>query len=279
MSILPIVADQNRTLEELADTANREFAEAGNSLSAAIVHAIRAGEALAEARDIVFREGLMPWKDWIASNLRLDYSRVHSLIQLAHHKEALPPEVFSPYMDEAGRLIQPSVNRALMYVRGLSHQKSGVPEDTWSGGGKTRHYGKRITNEIKAEVKRLRDKGLSQTETAELLGISRASVRFAENPQLKLASQKKHRARRKELAAAERALREKRQREELDRIAKEVGDAIGETYSLIRKALTKADKAQSQIETAEGRAHLRGVISHLHRAEDAIGLALKAAQS
>lgn len=269
MGSLELVSSSPRTLEELAEAANYEYAEAANSLASSIVHAICSGEALIEAHEIVKREGGI-WNDWIANNLDFEYSRVAALCQLAHHKDRLPPEVFQPFRRRDGGIIQPSVSRAMIYVRGLPHLKSGTPVGIWNGGGPAR-----ITDEVRREVKRLRNEGLSQTETSEMLGISRHSVRKIEDPKYDKENRRRIRERRKERRLAAKALRNKREMEQRDIAAKLVGGSLEETYSLVRKALSKADSAHREARTIECRRHIDAVMTYLHRAEDSLGLAIR----
>lgn len=249
----------NRSLEELATIINREHSDTGASLGAAITHAIACGEALLSARAKIAPG---EWQPWCAANLTFHESQAKRYYRLAYYRDHLPQELFQPFYFSNGKRYQPSINRALHYVEGLpmifdpsAHTRT--PE-----------------NKVR-EMKRLYRRGLSYREIAEMVGVSKQTAARYCKPGEYARHREVGKRRRRLAAVARDALRLQEQRNARDLAAKTSGDARGETYSLIRKALDEAQRAVMAASDPGERAAINETMTSLHRAEDAIAKALK----
>lgn len=74
------------SLEQLAETANREFGLATSALEASVAHAILAGEALIAAKRVVpYGE----WMAWLDANWQYTAVWAGSLMRLAAYADAV----------------------------------------------------------------------------------------------------------------------------------------------------------------------------------------------
>lgn len=119
------------------------------------------------------------------------------------------------------------------------------------------------------EAKRLRGEGLTLTEIGDQLGFSRQAIGIWINHESR---RERDRRRSERSRRAAQALR----REELRQVARRVGGDLGESYSLIRKALDNLERASTQY-SGGARSEIRSTMSSLHNAEDKIAKALKLA--
>lgn len=241
------------TLDELADAARRELSQTESHLVGALAHFIRYGEILLVARTLVPSGEWMRWCESIAnsSGRTYEYKTSVAAMRLAHYKDHLPAEAFETWIDDAGRLLNPSPHRALSYVRGLPViNRKGVV-----GHGES----------TRDEARRLRKAGLPYDEIGPMVGVSSTAVRMWCEPGAEAEYNKRRRAREREQRAAQRALRKEHERQERDRLARATGGEIADAYSLIRRALTAIDRAGQAPDA----------IRHLHKAEEAIVEAMR----
>lgn len=248
--VIPI--KPQRTLGELRQSALDHHSLVQEGLLQAIQSAIACGEALIEAHELV---GQSSWAAWVEENLTFARSLAHSYMRLARYKDVLPAEAFEPTLTRSGRVVQPSVSKAIKYLRGLPpiFEKPAAP----------------VSPETKAEAKRLRATGLSYDQIADLLGISKAIVYVTCNPHKRTERIAAGRARRKRESAARRALADQERLARLDRTAKEIGGLKGKAYDHLRGAIAAADKARLAESTPQGRAEAAEMLSGLYVARDA----------
>jgi transposase len=237
-----MVQAREQTLAELAETANREHAAAEQAAHAWLDHAIAAGEALIEAKRQVVHGN---WTEWLRVHADCSQSMALQYIRVATYK-----------------------GRALDAPRGSRHA---VMEHLRGLPGTKRQLRSPARTE---EAQRLIDSGLTQKEAAEAFGVSESTMSNWVNPdkyRKKLDNWKTKERRRSE---AERALREKEERNRRDAAAKRAGGAVSHAYSNLRK--TAAD-LQAAIEESDDRgqeATLRSVLDHVYKAEDELVRAL-----
>jgi transposase len=258
-----------RTLEELAATANSEYWLSLKAASDMLSHALACGRALLELQKKIT---IGSWLEWADANLEVGNHARLTYMRLAEFEHLLPPEIFEPYTGKNNRVYPASQNRALIYIRGLEtvHRPSGGAR-----------YGskKRTSPEVEAECKRLRTQGLSCRNIAELVGISESTVRKAIDPAYRARVQKSQDRARKTRLAANKALAAQRERVARDRVAKQVGGALAETYSRVRKTLDEAQRARMEAEDPIERTAVDESLAYLHRAEDAIVKAMRQTRS
>jgi predicted transcriptional regulator len=254
-----ILEPAERSLSELADIANAEHDQVLTSLAGAVAHAIAAGAALHEAHNQIRagKEIHSTWTDWVSSNLRFGRAMASRYERLAVYADDLPPEAFQPRTNGHGHIVQPTVNHAWTYVRGLPPlhppRALGVPEST-------------IT-----EARRLSDKGVPRADIADILGVSRNSVYKYTTPGgvAKARQATSRRANRQRLERA--ALR----REQAAKAAKSASADISEAYSNIRKTLQILDRVANQTDSKDIRREANFVIAELHKAEDRMSRLLR----
>lgn len=256
---IAVLAPGEKTLDELAEIANGEHAAIGKAFTAAMTSAIRCGEALLEARERVGGEG---WRDWAEASLRFSLTSASHYMRLAAYKDDLPDVVFQPWQGKLGEWREPTLTRALPYLKGLpSLFTRGRPAG--------------LSEEIRAEARRLRNKGRTYREISELLGICEASANRICDPEVHAQHRRNNKRLAKQKRAARQALMVQQLRTDRDRSAQRAGGALAETYSLIRRALQRADESAMATGDPEVRAALRETTAKLHQAEDAIAKALK----
>lgn len=249
-----------KTLEELAAEINREFSATRASVAQALQHAINCGVFLIEARK---RVGYHGWSKWLSQNTEISIARASNFMRIGAYHDRFPPEVFLPYKDKLGHTQFPSQSRALAYVKGL-------PPLFNEGKG-----GSRYTPEMKKEIRKLVADGLSYDQVAKMMGVSAGGVRYTCDPDFAKKAREKTRESRRKVVAATKALQQQNRLAEMKRNAEASGGALEETYSLIRRALQKADEAQLQKQSPEYRSAMRETLRMLHRAEDEIAKALR----
>lgn len=206
------------TLDELGAVANAEHAAVGSSIDEAahhmamsLLHAIRAGQALTLAREMV-EEGR--WTEWLTNNVDISQSLAMRYVRYAHYEQVLR---------EAN--VPLNADTALRYLKGLAPVRVATP--------------RRTDPAVIAEAQRLRAGGLSFKAIGELLGLNASTI------QSNLTASEESRRRRaknsRRHAAARRALAEQERRAERDRLAKTGTENQQEIYRLIRRAAKLAD--------------------------------------
>lgn len=234
------------TLDELASTAVDEYRAASAHLAASLDHFIRLGEVMI----VVYgrMQTTEEWRAWL-DHVGIGTTVASQAARLATYKDQLPPEAFLPYRSQKNELRFPTHTSALTYIVGLppiSNRR------------------RRTDPAVVGEAIRLREAGLPYEEIAQLLNVSTTAVRDWCNPEA-YKSRNRRRAKARALAqrqryAADRALAEKREREERDRLAVTTGGELAKAYAVIRAALKHLDLNRGPDDA----------IRALHRAEEAV---------
>lgn len=234
-----------QTLDQLAETIRREDAAAHAAASTALMHAIRAGEALLEARH---RVAAGEWVRWVEENTGLASTTVGTHMRLAAYRDRLENS-------DVG------IAEAVRMLRGLPPANTpGVPVNEWR----------------RDEAIRLRKAGLTVTAIAEALGSSPNTILRWVDPIFNARQHKAGMAAQRRARAARRALREQEKRAARDAAAKAAGGDIAKAYSLTRQTLAAVDRAaDAQVSKDDAKA-LRATLAHLYKVEDEICRILKA---
>jgi len=258
MSAVEAVETQ-RSLEELAEIANREHVSVAHALLSAVQHAVAAGQAIYEAHEQIPEK--RPWEQWVRSNLRFDVAMAMRYERLFFYRDKLPSECFEPFVRTDGQVIQPSASRAYVaYVKGL-------PPLRPAG----QHY-RQHDESTRAEACRLREEGLSHREIAELVGASKAQVRRWTTPGLVDEERARKRADGKRMTAARRALARERDLA----AARAYRGGLSEAYANTRKSLQALQQDLDRHEdSVKVRREINALISELHAVEDHIVRVLK----
>lgn len=157
------------TLDELANTVRREHALAANASMQVVEHAIRAGEALNDAKTLVPRGG---WERWLVDEFPDRHPKtLRTYMRLAKHADTVRG---------AHPLTIKAADRLLI-------GESFRPAD----------------DELRDEAKKLRAKGMTLKAIATELGVSQNAVSLWLNPKL---AERRRNQRRQESRAARRAL-------------------------------------------------------------------------
>lgn len=245
------------TLEELAASANeneRRVIEAERAAEAAmgeaVYRAMDVGDALAAVREQV---GFGDWGEWMEVNCVTSAHRLREFVRLAEHR----PHV-ERWVLKGGDDGEISVWRAVAAIRGL-------PRVTAQ---------KVYEDDVRKEAKRLRSEGVSIRETAGLLGVSPTTVRVWANPAERKRARENSKRYQQKRRAADRALKEKKEREERARLAARADDT-GKAYSEVRKLTAALSQAIAGVDSAEARNHLREAERLALKAEESIVAALK----
>jgi DNA-binding transcriptional MerR regulator len=236
------LALRDMTLDDLAQVVNEEHSQVQIALSHGVMRAIRAGEALLEARERVPKG---EWVSWIEDNLEVDRGIVKTYMRLAYYQEELLA---------SGR--GSSVKEAVAALRGLP--------------GIARSYGPVKSDEAKREAKRLHEKGVPLREIARLLDTTHTTVKMWVDPEFKRKRLKEGRERNRQVSAAKRALR----RQEREKAIKRIGGSAAGAYSLIRRCAVELDQAIQNVEHRELEVALRSALENLYKAEDDVVRAL-----
>ena len=210
---------------------------------------MQCGAALIEARAQVEDGG---WYRWLDENVTFTAWTAAQYMRVAHHRDAL----FA-----AGRVF--SLPTATEYLRSIG---ASAPHD---------HIFTMKADERKAEARRLRKEGVTQDEIAEFFDVSRATVRRWVDPVVEKRDRQKRERDRKVSRAARKALREKEERADRDRLAKSAGGAVSKAYALVRRTGIELDTAMQEASGGAERDALRSAMAAVHRAEDEIVRALR----
>lgn len=228
------------TLDELAERANGGHRSVLRALKTTLDIALQVGDLLWEIRARVGDE----WKDWADAHIEFSKSTRSNYMRLSHYRDHIP----------AGEV---EVHRAVRSLRGLPYLGD-------VGSGSFRH-----PPETVAYAQHLySDKGWTKKAIARELDVSDSVVAAWVDPayrEKRAADLKRWQRRRREAA---RALKEKQEREERDRLARERGGNLGKAYDQVRKLQPVIDAAIAEGLTVEARALLV-------RVEDEIFKALK----
>lgn len=232
----------DKTLEELASIANDAHHGTIGSLVNALQHALKAGDALLEARTRFNTKDGQGWLAWSETNLEMSSTTAGKYIRLAYYKKHIPEELLNaPYNHN-----RPGLTVALEYLRGLP------PVGSQGGVGRSFDWD---------EARRLSQSGVPNKEIARMLGVAPGTVRRAT---LSVSERRKFDARKSRM----RRQRERaRQRAEIE--AMKAPPDLAEAYALIRRALQRIQASHDQTKSTK-RGNMTLAISNLHHAEDAI---------
>lgn len=249
MTITMSAPSEPAMLEELADTVNREHRLVEQAVSAALGHAIKAGEALLQARE---RVPTGDWQRWLKDNVDFSYPTATNYVRLAQHRDAVLASG------------EKTVSRALTFLRTRPQQFN------------TNSY----SDDVRDAAQALVDSGLSYDDTAALIGVSSGTVRRWVDPAAKAghdASRDRARKRRERATRAFKREEAARKSAALQREANKVGGSIARAYSDLRKCLQALDQARDEAVGRETKIALNAALTHAHRTEDAIGKAIRSA--
>lgn len=230
-------------LARLAARAEGEHQSALSSAKTAVAHAICAGEALLEARQIVTPGN---WAAWVESQTSMSEWTAKVYMRVAAYRDELP----------ANGVEAMTLTQAAQYLRGRPTpylRLNAVPED------------------VRDQVRRMHSEGVPTRQIARKVGYARSAVQRWISPD----ASKRHveRAKRRKLEkdlreAAEKALQEKEDRRKRDAAARRAGGDIAEVYSLLRKLTAAVDRAAAGSVDQDDARTLRAANHQLFRVED-----------
>lgn len=225
-------------LDELAEVAVTEYGLATGDGREALRHAIACGHALLRAKQKV---GAKTWREWVEGTTEIAYRTSATYMRFAFHEQKLPSD-----------------------CAGITEAREFLVNEARVGGVE------KVPRETKDEARRLRDEGATWAELSDIFGVSSTAVRAWVDPRYRATKTASKRRARHRQAEAKAAL----QRVETEQLAKKAGGSVDKAYSLLRRLLIELDRAKVQAE-GEPKAALALALSHAHRAEDAIGRALR----
>lgn len=234
------------TLDSLADIANREHEQVEQAIdvvragvTAGVMHAIRAGEALTAARQHV-PDG--EWEAWVAANIHYAQATVKIYSRLATYRAEV-----ERWIEEGG---QGGILDAFRSLRGLPSVSEAPSRPEWE---------REVALARHAE-------GVPVNDIANELGIAWVTVKTWVDPTYKAHRRAERNAAKKRRLAAAKALKQQEQ----DRAVRKAGGSAADAYAAVRKAAAALDRALSEAGEADEREHLRAAMSSVHRAEDQI---------
>lgn len=240
------------TLDELAGVANAEHLALKGAedriraaVSEGVLHAIRAGEALLAAQDLV-PDG--EWQRWVDANVRFHYATVSKYQRIAFYRVEVERWMADP--QSKGSAID-----AWKSLRGLPPMRSA----------------KTIEPTVREEIAILAGTGLSNREIARVVGVSDVTVRIHTDPEYAKLRQRQARAAGRRRKAAKSAL----DRQEIAAEIKRKGGSLAVAYEHIRKLALALDAAMVETDEADERAEIREARSKVHLIDDAIVRASK----
>lgn len=243
------------TLEELAAIANAENDMAEVAIGSlrdvfrtAAYHAIRAGEALLKAKDLV-EPGA--WINWQTDNLTFARSTANRYMRIAAYRDDI-----DIWLADGGNGTIQGAWKFLMPMPGL-HAKNVKRPD------------------LQAEAIRLHKQGMTVQSVAQSLGVGWVTVKEWVDPAYSKARSASRRQRRAERKEAEKVLAQK----ERERAVRQRGGSAADAYALLRRALQRLDVALADAVGDEEREQLRSAMAYAHKAEDEIVRAIRGAQS
>jgi predicted transcriptional regulator len=212
-----VPADRTATLDELAATVRREHEACLAAVQTTFDHAVRAGEALLQAREFLLPTG--KWISWLEEHFPMHKSQAYAYMRVATYQHLIPE---GTGIVAADRLVQ-----------GLSAIDGGP--------GRAR-----VTDITKEEAHRLRESGASYKQIAKQLGASVSTVHYWFNDGTR--SQRDRRARR--------ALKKQEQERAVRRAINKTGGALAEAYSLAERMDDVLGQAHREATEAEARREL-----------------------
>ena len=236
---IPVVVS---SLSDLTERIQIEHRLVQESLQSGLVHAIRAGDALIEAKSVVPQGD---WLVWLTKNVDVSESAAQIYMRLSKYQEQLPSDV--------------GVTQARFFLRGL-------PKAAGFTG---------YSDDIKAEARKLRaTSNMSYVTIAEMLDVSHSIVAIwcdKDYAQRHAMGKRRHAIQRKrERRALFLIEKESRRRN----AAKAAGGAIHDAYSHLRLSAEALDKAIDEAKNHDVASSLRDARNRIYAAEDRISQAL-----
>lgn len=229
-------------LDELRDRANSEHRLAVAAATDLLQHAIAAGNALNEARELIPFGG---WMKWVEREFEGSVSNANFYRRLALN----------------AALVVNSGVRTLREAERYLVEHADVTTSTPRTGS--------IVRRRREEILKLRSEGKTVEEVGAIVGVSRATVYNLSRKDWQRFARRRHQTRK----LANRALK----REQRDKAAKKIGGDVAEAYSLIRRTAQTLEKAQATIGSRESREHLTRALNSLYRCEDEVARAIRVA--
>jgi len=228
-------------LGELAAAANHEHdrvREAGLSM---VEHAIRAGDALRAADELV-QAG--QWERWLADNFADSAATARLYMRM------------SRYQDEIRARGIDGVTAARRHLIGRDpHRKGAKPV---------------LPQWMRDEAAEMRAQGISVNRIARELGVSNPTVHRWTNPQAARALNDATQAARRRKRAAERALAEQQQRQQVKRRLRKAGAAEAELYAMAERMQDVMGQAHREATDPAKRRHYARAGEHYRRMRDEI---------
>jgi hypothetical protein len=231
------VVDRNPVLGELAEAANREHAlvmQAGESM---VLHAIKAGEALLRAQEMLVADG--EWDAWLAANFEPVQNTGYVYMRIAMYQ---------------GVVLESGVGSINAAKRLLAEKNLTRPRKS----------------ELAEQARRL-CQSMSQKDAALILGVTAEQVTYWVNPDAYRRRVQSNRENRRRRAAERKALEREQRNAEIRRI----GGPGAEAYSLLRRALQAAQQAHDEAPSPEVRAAYSTALRRGHAMEDEIAKAVR----
>lgn len=229
---------EDLNLSQLASTANAEYKLTLASAQSAVLHAIRCGEALHRAKELIPLGG---WTEWVKANLDITRDQATTYIRLY------------TYRDE---LLQPGGPTRLQDARDYLTALQ-VPVLTGS------HFFRReMTSDQVDRARRLREDGGSWQAVALAVGVSTDMIRRRLDPVYR---QQRKKIKRENKAKARKA-HDALEREERDRTIKAMEGLVPEAYGYVRRLAQTIDRSMEQ-GTPEQRVLLASALREVHAVE------------
>lgn len=236
------------TLDELAATINREHEAVVGALESALVHAIRAGEALMLAQRACPSGS---WLRWIHENFGGRQAVANGYMRLAENKDA----IYARFGPEATQ------KEALLYLRGLPRNGA------WA-------TSRRLPEGLREEVLRLHAEGMANVTIARLLDLYPSTVARWINPDLARRDYENRKRKAAERRAAQEALRQKEREQAIKRAVRKAGVATQEAWTMAERMQDVLAQAQRETEDREARRALSKAGEHHRKMRDEIVRAL-----
>lgn len=217
-TISPAEVVVEATIGELTATVLREHELCREAAKKTVDHAIRAGEALLQIRDLLL--GSEDWMQWLADYPVMHRTTAYQYMRLASYQRLIPEGS--------------SINAADTMIKALPALDGGPGRP-------------RVEDGRKVEARRLRDEEKrSYKEIAKEVGASVSTVYGWFNNGTKGVREKR----------ARRALREQEQQAEVRRLVKKKGGALAEAYAMAERLDGVLGQAHKEAEDADARREL-----------------------
>ena len=259
---VPTTTDVDLSTMTLDDLVRRVNVEHGlcerdsitfkSAFTGALGHAIRAGEALLEAKSRIPNG---EWRAWLTSNVAAHVMTVQEYMRIAEFRS----DVEGWLTEHPG---DPGIRAATRFLQSSSRTRSRGPSPIFAAGDAE-------------EMKALRAEGVSYKEIGRRFETDGQTVRRSIDPAYKEACLKAALERRKKAADARRALAEKQERDSRNVLARNAGGELSKAYAGVRRLAGTLDRALAASEPHQ-RPSVRDALAYAHKAEDALVAAMKA---